>query len=120
MIYNVTAKDVKWNGRRYRCGDQFSVESDREQRLADVLVLIGKAELAPVVEAKPVRHVATVSASKAEPEVKQAEPAPADGETDAVDLTTLTRAKLIALAAERGVAVETDDNRADLIAKLSA
>lgn len=63
----VKSRDLKWAGSRLFRGSQFEVTSERERPLADLLLKLGKVEVAK--EAAPFRRVATTRAlTPVEPE----------------------------------------------------
>lgn len=67
----VKSRDLKWAGNRLVRGAKFEVTSERERPLADLLLKLGKVELAK--EPAPFRRVATTRAPAPEP---AAEPTP--------------------------------------------
>jgi outer membrane biosynthesis protein TonB len=80
MKYVVKGRDLKWAGQRLKAGEEFTAETDRDMKSADLLHKIGKAEPAP--EKRAVRKVAETRA----PERKvQAEEAPAPAPAPAPD-----------------------------------
>jgi hypothetical protein len=65
----VKSRDLKWAGNRLLRGSQFEVKSERERPLAELLLKLGKVEVAK--RPAPVRKVATTRAA-----LSEAEPAP--------------------------------------------
>lgn len=127
----VTYRELQYAGRTYLRGEAF----EASPKHARILTLIRKAEYA--VD-KPVRALATMTAPPAAREAEtgtaavESEAAPTEiphpAETEPVvanetevelPLESLSRLKLIALAKKRGVAVEADDNRDELVKKLT-
>lgn len=58
--YKVLARDVKWAGKIYFQGGTFTADGEKNIKLADLLVQIGKAEL--TVAPKPLGRVAETRA----------------------------------------------------------
>ncbi|MBA3577284.1 MAG: SAP domain-containing protein [Sphingomonas sp.] len=102
MKYLSNLNRLEFDGKLYDQGDHLTVNADN-RGAADILVKRGQATL--IADGDP--PVTTNGDSS--------EPAPGTG---AEDFGSMKVGDLRNLAQERGVALETDDNKADIIRKL--
>jgi hypothetical protein len=72
MKYVVKGRDLKWAGQRLKAGEEFTAETDRDRKSADLLHKIGKAEPAP--EKRAVRKVAETKAPERKVQAEEAPP----------------------------------------------